>query len=294
MLKLLDSKSLPVYQKLKYSYSINAMGVMNITPNSFSDGKDYFSYASFEEGFFLASKQFDIIDIGAESTAPFNHAISSKEELERFESLLFPLIANNPDPKITISIDTYRPEVFYEVLLFIKSYWRGCKVIFNDISGKVDDELLSLMKEKLDFEYVLCHNLCPSRDLSSNHMHYISSDVISSVVDFFNKNEFLNKLRVIHADPCFGFSKTFEQNHILLKKIKSASFFKAYKSLVLGLSKKSFLRIPKDLKLKENLEHIEQIHSCTLSSLLSIEHNLTIRSHSLIPIHSALVGRSLC
>ena len=100
--------------------NVKSMGVINITPDSFSDGNKYLTESSFSNQFNKLNTWANWIDIGAESTAPFNSKISQIQELERFEKVLFPFVARSKDPKTTLSIDTYKPEIFYEVYLFLK------------------------------------------------------------------------------------------------------------------------------------------------------------------------------
>ena len=274
-----------------------SMGVINITPNSFSDGSLFNSQDLFSKKFNQIKKWASIIDIGAESTAPFNKPIDSILELERFERVLFPFVTKTPDPQITISIDTYKPEVFYEVYIVLKKYWPKTKIVFNDISGCLDEELLMILKdESLDFDYVLCHNLSPVREKSSHHMDFVDeeSTFYENILSFFYERLSLLKdiKRKIIIDPCLGFSKTREQNHSFLRKMDDfLSCFSSY-DVLLGLSRKSFLRFPAsmDLRQKENLNELECIQSIIIYNLLSKNKNssLIFRMHDDIALKSAL------
>lgn len=260
---------------------IFAMGVINITPNSFSDGGKFKNLNDFVKSFQDMLTWVDVIDIGAESTAPFNDPIDAIEELNRFEKYLFPLLAKLSDPKTTISIDTYRPEVFYEVYLVIKHFWPKTKLIFNDVSGKIDDDLVELLgMNELDFDYVYSHNLCPSRDLTSAHMDYCSNEesieFLRLVVQYFrNGLEILKPLnRRLWVDPCFGFSKTRAQNHILLKNFKTFLLQLPWEvPIVYGVSRKSFLRVPAQMNAKDpkNQVLLDQMQSILIYDLLKDE-----------------------
>ena len=128
-----------------------------MTPNSFSDGgKLQNPIKTFKEH----SQSFDIVDVGAESTAPFNGPIGPGEELTRLVGF-FSEVLGEKDPETTISIDSYRPEVFYEVALEVKKAWPKSDLIFNDVSGKVDPDLMELMKTELPFSYVFSHFRSP-------------------------------------------------------------------------------------------------------------------------------------
>ena len=267
-----------------------SMGVLNITPNSFSDGGKFSSISDFSKQFKSLQTWANIIDIGAESTAPFNDSISSLTEYQRFEETLFPFLLDNPDPSITLSIDTYKPEVFYEVYQFVKLHWPSTKIIFNDVSGCVDDELILLLSDdELDFDYVLAHNLCDYRSCTSEHMNYCTKssgeDFFSEVVLFFKTrlallSPFNNKIII---DPCFGFSKDRTQNHYLLKRMDDfCELFKDHQILY-GISKKSFLRFPQMAKRDSDSEIImEQMQSILIHDLLAKnkDKNLIFRLHS--------------
>lgn len=254
------------------------MGVINITPNSFSDHIDLNNISSFSDKFNELLNWADCIDLGAESTAPFNSPLGSVEELERFETYFFPFVASTKDPKITISIDTYKPEVFYEVYLVIKKYWPKTKIIFNDVSGKIDDELILLLSDdSLDFDYVFSHNLCPSRDMTVKHMDYclkdLDRDLVAEMIHYFQIGlELVKPLkRRIWIDPCFGFSKTREQNHYLLKNIHYLlEGFPSHIGFIYGISRKSFLRVPRNLNPKDpsEIKVLDQMQAILITDLL--------------------------
>ena len=249
------------------------MGVINLTPDSFSDGGKYNNATSFRERIFELSKWADIIDLGAESTAPFNQAVGADIELARFEEILYPILEKTSDPAIQISIDTYRPEVFLEVAKRVNKYWPNCPLIWNDVSGVVDQALLEALHGSEKFSYVLSHNLCKNRDNTSDHMQFVDEniDLISDMEIFFTQAlQEINCKRNIWLDPCFGFSKTREQNHILLRDFpRLANIFSQY-HWVYGISRKSFLRFPKELNSKDpyNQAQLDQIQTYFIADTL--------------------------
>lgn len=234
---------------------IQTMGVINMTPNSFSDGGQFNSAATFAQRFDQAGSDFDIVDLGAESTAPFNEKVAEDEELNRFKELFFPLLNQIPDNSMSISIDTYKVSVFTQVYDEIKNFWPNAQIIFNDVSGKIDEELLSLLDSKRSFSYVYSHNLAPSREETTNHMNFITKENITAhMKDYFQDGlkTLTNFDKKILLDPCFGFSKTREQNHKILSELGEvfSNFNDQYKILI-GISRKSFLRFPRDLDLNK-------------------------------------------
>lgn len=249
------------------------MGVINLTPNSFSDGGKFNNSSSFIEHFISLSRWADIIDLGAESTAPFNQAIDTHTELQRFEEIFYPVLEAANDPAIQISIDTYKPEVFKEVALKVQKFWPNCSLIWNDVSGVVDDDLLELLHGPLKFNYVLSHNLCEQRSDTIKHMQFVENDldIVSHLERFFEQAlEKIQSKRSIWLDPCFGFSKSREQNHALLREFASlANKFSEHK-WVYGISRKSFLRFPKELDSKSphNQSQLDQVQSFFIADIL--------------------------
>lgn len=251
------------------------MGVINITPNSFSDGGKFNDPQNFKRKFIDLCGWADIIDVGAESTAPFNQKVSENDELSRFEQYFYPLLKELSDPKKVISIDTYKVAVFKSVYLEIKNYWPQTKVIFNDVSGVIDEELLKLLKEQKDLTYVFSHNLVTTRNDTSDHMSLCSKKMGEEFLKEYNKyfEDGLKGLEEFNVwvDPCFGFAKTREQNHLLLKNMpKLLECIPADISVVYGISRKSFLRFPAELNIKEekNKNLVDQMQVLLIKDLL--------------------------
>lgn len=274
------------------------MGVMNITPNSFSDGGLYSSTNFAYKKFITLLKWADVIDIGAESTAPFNDPVDINEEFSRFEKYFFPIFKKLDDPKTTISIDTYRPELFYELYHVFKFYWPETNLIFNDVSGKIDADLINLLECDMKFDYIYSHNLCSTREKTSFHMNYCNeftdNSFILSLVNYFNdaykKIEKMGKK--VWIDPCFGFSKTRLQNQYLLKNFKSfLNQLDANFPVVYGVSRKSFLRYPEDMDVKnyENQLLLDQMQAILVYDLIKFgfQNEFLFRVHNNSSIKSA-------
>ena len=124
---------------------------------------------------------------------------------------------------------------FFEVSLYmhkcsfvyneIKKFWPQTKLIWNDISGKLDADFSNVIKSlNSDFTYILCHNLSILRNQSVDHMQTIYQDnFYESLCSYFDKLITQLKSENINyfIDPCFGFSKTRVQNHFLLQNINN-------------------------------------------------------------------------
>ena len=245
------------------------MGVMNITPNSFSDGGELNTPAKIQEKI-QAFSSFEAIDIGAESTAPMNASISWKEEWARLHPYLH-LFKNFPG---TLSFDTYHPETMEEVLKFYLDHGFTQDLIWNDVSGKFDHFAREFISIAPHFYYVYCHNLAPSRELSGRHMDYIDSNLsLETLKDFFSPF----KLPQVIFDPCLGFSKTYEQNWMILENFGELQKLVGHEQWLLGFSRKSFLKKRSGLTEKESLDRYHQgILTNIRSQLLA---DVWIRTH---------------
>jgi dihydropteroate synthase len=243
------------------------MGVMNITPDSFSDGGLVKDALSFTERLQLMG-HLDALDIGAESTAPMNSAISWQEEWERL-AIIAPIL---PQLQCLISLDTYHPETIFK----FAQVWKG-PLIWNDVSGKFDDTVRDFLKDP-KHQYVLCHNRAPTRELTTRHMDYVrpsDSDILQELATFFTPH--LHP-RVI-LDPCLGFAKSYEENWQILERFHELQNFIPHQRWVLGLSRKSFLRRKFNLGLEQR-EALDQVQLQVLQEMLPhLSGELWIRTH---------------
>lgn len=190
------------------------MGILNITPDSFSDGGFFLT----AENAILHAKKLiedgaDILDIGAESTRPNFTPVIAAEEISRLEKIL-PVVKNFGVP---ISVDTYKPEVAEFALE------NGASII-NAVGG----DMFNVAK-KFNAPLILMHN----KKISSD-------DIISDVKNFFKKN--LREDLQIIFDVGIGFGKTQEENLTLLKNLREFKFIDGREiPLLLGVSRKSVI-----------------------------------------------------
>lgn len=219
------------------------MGVINITPDSFSDGGEYYS-TPFIQSRLQFLNSYDAIDIGAESTAPMNSSLSWRAEWERWQMVL-PLLK---DIHSTISIDSYHPETVFELVKYCLDHRLKNKLIWNDVSGKFDEAVKEFLTSGHD--YVFCHNLAPSRDLTGQHMNYVQDEL--NLDAYFAP--FLHPQVIF--DPCIGFSKTFEQNWQILNTFGDLQNQVGHNRWLLGFSRKSCLRKKYGTDDRESLDHL--------------------------------------
>lgn len=213
------------------------MGIMNITPDSFSDGGKFNDFDNFIKSFELwQENNVAIIDIGAESTRPNATKLTPEEEINRLNNV-FDYIKNR-EKKIfnsLLSIDTYHYKTAE------KAIENGFNII-NDVSGLEDDNMLELAKNNKDIKFVFMHNL----GIPTNKNITVKGDIVVEVkkwlykkINIFEKNN-IKKEQLIF-DIGIGFGKTQSQSLQLLQNIKVFHEY-GFKILV-GHSRKSFMNI---------------------------------------------------
>lgn len=228
------------------------MGVINVTPNSFSDQGEFFSPTLVQNRLQYLS-QFDIIDIGAESTAPHNAPVDWETEWERLQ-MVIPHLKNL---KCMISIDTYHPETIFEMLKIWQDRKLSQKLIWNDVSGKYDDSVHEFLKSGHD--YVFCHNLAPNRELTGKHMDYVKPEM--DLYEYFH----LHRHPQVIFDPCLGFSKSYEQNWEIIEHFGEIQKKLGHDRWLIGFSRKSFLRKKYGTTDREELD---RLHALELEQIL--------------------------
>jgi len=245
--------------------------ILNFTPDSFSDGGIFFDpVLAYRRVSYLKKIGVDYIDLGAQSTAPYNCDIGEDEELNRVKALLNPKFLSLLEG-FYVSIDSFRPNVVFYVWDLIKRYNpRG--FVWNDVSGVVDIHVKNFLRLSDSCRYVLSHNNCGQREYCCNHMDYVTNlageQFIESVISSFEYKlssfpEIVHKKIIL--DVCFGFSKTASQNYLLLKKHKEIErCFPTINSWIVGVSRKSFLK-----KVVNDQLLPEEIGTNQLNSILS-------------------------
>ena len=215
------------------------MGILNITPDSFSDGGKYFSKTSYSINHALKMIKMgaDIIDIGAESTRPGSKPIKPQEEIKRLKPILIGLKRK----KIRISVDT-RNSLTMKFALD-----QGVKFI-NDVSALTnDDESINIIKNSTCF-IILMHMQGNPLNMQKNPKYRFAP---KDIYNFLNKQihnckkNGIKKSRII-IDPGIGFGKTSRHNIQILQNLKM--FKKLRCNILIELSRKRFIS---DLSKKE-------------------------------------------
>ncbi len=189
------------------------MGIVNVTPDSFSDGGHYINQeAAIEHALKLVEDGADILDIGGESTRPYSMPVSMEEELRRVVPVIEALARRTSIP---ISIDTTKAEVARQAIL------NGATII-NDISGlQFDPEMIPLCGNTE--AGIICMHILGTPQTMQDAPHY--EDVVGEISHYFQDRLQLLEDAGIHQerivlDPGVGFGKTAQHNLEILSHIK--------------------------------------------------------------------------
>ena len=209
------------------------MGVINLTPDSFSDGGDLNSSKKvLNQVNHFMSNGVDIIDLGAQSTRPGAEEVGSKKEIERLIPYLKLIRSKYPD--VLISIDTFNSEVAYEALL------NGANWINDVTGGRRDKEILDVVS-KFNCPFVITHSRGNSKNMNElSKYENVLSEVKSSLEILINyaleKN--ISRGNII-VDPGIGFSKDINQNLEILRNLDV--FKELHLPILIGASRKRFI-----------------------------------------------------
>ncbi len=207
------------------------MGVLNVTPDSFSDG-GLFNQTdiAIEHGLSLAAHGADIVDVGGESTRPGAERISIEDELSRVIPVISELAKNN----VVVSVDTMRTEVAREALL-------AGAVIVNDISGGRADSLMNEFMSTNSFPFIIMHwrglsNVMTQLTDYDDVARDVAGELASQVADAVDAG--VERSRIV-IDPGIGFAKTTQQNWPILQDLETLDALEL--PVLWGVSRKKFL-----------------------------------------------------
>ena len=209
----------------------NIMGILNVTPDSFSDGGNFFTNKSAVKQLnYLFKCGADIVDIGGESTRPGSKTVSSNVEWRRIKDILRKI-----KKKKTISLDTRKSDIME------KGIKLGVKLI-NDVSGlSFDDNSVNILK-KYKTPFVLQHSLGTPETMQKNPKY---KNVLLDIYDFFEKKIIhLRQKGIKHnniiLDPGIGFGKNLKHNMTIIKNI--SIYHSLGLPILLGMSRKKFIK----------------------------------------------------
>ncbi|MBI5203485.1 MAG: dihydropteroate synthase [Nitrospirae bacterium] len=231
---------------LDFSKRTYIMGILNVTPDSFSEGGTYFDKSlAVKRAYEMAGEGADIIDIGGESTRPGSEPVSLEEELRR----TLPVIeAIAKTIKIPISIDTYKAEVAKKALD------AGASMV-NDISGMRFDPEMPKVVAEYKVPVVIMHIKGNPKTMQKEPVY---EALIPEIMDYLRMSirlavKFGIAEDKIVIDPGIGFGKTFDHNLEIIKNLREFTLLE--KPLLIGPSRKAFIgKILDDAPASERLE----------------------------------------
>jgi len=279
LLKKIVKKDIKLITKKKKFKNLNfktlpkIMGVLNMTPDSFSDGGKYNkNYLAKKRLNYLLNSGADIVDIGGESTRPGSKPISSKIEWNRIKYIL-----NNFNKKNFLSLDTRKSHIME------KGINLGVALI-NDVSGLSYDKNSIKVLKKYKIPFVLQHSL-GNPDVMQNNPKY--KNVLLDIYDFFEKKmDYLRMNGIDHnniiLDPGIGFGKNLKHN---LKLIKNISIYHSLGlPILLGISRKKFIR-----ELSGKNDSSSRVGGTISSSIYAMMQGVQLlRIHDVNEIHQSL------
>jgi dihydropteroate synthase len=209
------------------------MGVLNVTPDSFSDGGKFFTFDdAIAQGYKLFEDGADILDIGGESTRPFSNPVSEEEEILRVVPVIETLSKRIPIP---ISIDTTKAGVAEQA---IKA---GASMI-NDVSSLSFDPKMANVVADYGVPVILMHMLGNPKTMQIEPFY---DDIIGEIKTFLEnaidraENKGISRLKII-IDPGIGFGKTVGHNLLLIQRLHEFKTLKV--PIMIGTSRKAFIR----------------------------------------------------
>ncbi|RPI78003.1 MAG: dihydropteroate synthase [Desulfobacteraceae bacterium] len=218
--------------ELKLGERTQIMGVLNVTPDSFSDGGRFLDRdRAIEQGLNLAREGADIIDIGGESTRPYSRKVTAREEIERVVPVIKALAGELTLP---ISIDTFKAEVAQKAL-------EAGAAMINDISSLRFDPDMAAVAAKARVPVILMHIQGTPADMQ-NHPTY--QDLMAEIVVFLQ--EAIERAvkagiqrEMLLVDPGIGFGKTFDHNLEIIREL--GRLLTLQQPILLGSSRKAFI-----------------------------------------------------
>jgi dihydropteroate synthase len=226
------------------------MGILNLTPDSFSDGGRFNNEkAALEQAEKLLKEGAEIIDIGPQSTRPNAEFLSSEEEISRIGNMISRI--KKEFPEVLISLDTF----YADTVKF--GFNEGIDMI-NDISGGQYDEKMIATAAETKLPYILMH-VNPSYETMHDKIRF--EDIILELNRYFSEkvNMLLEKgVNDIILDPGFGFGKTVEDQMKMIGEVRYLGFGRL--PLLIGISRKSFIYKPLGKSPLDINEETQKLH----------------------------------
>jgi len=222
------------------------MGILNVTPDSFSDGGRFIDpKAAVEHALRMVNDGADIVDVGGESTRPGSDAVPAEEEMRRIIPVIRELARNND---VAVSVDTYKAEV-------AKAALDAGAAIVNDISGGSFDPLMPSLIADCGCPAILMHIKGTPKNMQLDPRY---DDLLGEVFSFLRERvqamvDAGADEKMLMIDPGIGFGKTVQHNLELLRRLRELKSLG--RPIVIGTSRKSMIgKVLGDLPVEERLE----------------------------------------
>lgn len=218
------------------------MGILNVTPDSFSDGGKFFDPdVALEHARKMEEQGADIIDVGGESTRPFSEPVAAGEEIDRVTPVIKALA---PDLDVPVSIDTHKPEVAEKGI-------EAGAVIVNDVYGLRTEGMARVIADH-GAGCVIMHMKGRPKNMQKNPRY---GNVVAEIKDFLAERmevalEAGVKRNKIAVDPGLGFGKTVGNNYEIMRRLEEFDDLKA--PVLVGPSRKSFIGAVTGEEIAEN------------------------------------------
>jgi len=243
------------------------MGILNVTPDSFSDGGLYFNTTdAVDHAKKLVSSGAEIIDIGAESSRPGSYPISLDEEKKR----LFPILEKVVELGVPVSVDSNKYEIMKESIKIGAS-------ILNDINGFELDEKIELVQNNSVTACVMHKKGSPLKMQEAP----CYNNFIQELSGFFEQKKhvfkkLINENRLL-LDPGIGFGKTFQHNKVIIKNLNS--FLSVEVPILIGISRKSFLKefANEDLQDRDIISSLVSLFAIINGAKIIRTHNVALQ-----------------
>lgn len=253
------------------------MGILNITPDSFSDGGDYLNpQRALERTKHMMQEGAAIIDIGGESTRPGSETVSEEEELHRVIPIIT-LLRKKLGDAIKLSIDTWKAPVAKEALA------AGVDMV-NSLGGFTFDEKLAEVIAQHNCTLIMYHSKGKPKTMQQGTITY--TDVMQEIADFFEQQIAFGKKHGVKRnqcilDPGIGFGKTLEHNIEILKKLSGLKRFDL--PILIGVSRKSHLGMILKDSLGIETKPTERLEASLAETAIAVQNGATIvRTHDII------------
>lgn len=253
-------------------------GILNVTPDSFSDGGKFFTLdKAMAQAKQLIIDGADVIDVGGESTRPGAERITSEEELSR----VIPIVRKLTEQKIVVSIDTMRSEVAKAAVA------AGAKYV-NDVSGGKADQNMFTTVSQLNAKYILMHwrgqsknmdDLANYQDVVKEVIEELSTQIEKALAAGIKKENLI-------IDPGLGFAKKPEHNWTILQNLEK--FHELKLPMLIGHSRKRFLN---ELAKESNADiDFKDAATAAISYKLANENIWAVRVHEAKQTYAAIAA----